>query len=120
MTSFSGMHGSETLRNDIFQNSPKNGELQVKIDTMLAQFSPKGTYSPKVQEALSRIGSISETLASLAGETRAEIVSLYIETVTKTHLSDYSNKVAVLESHQRNRIANILGAANDNNYSQAA
>lgn len=69
---------------------------------------------------MSRIDSISDTLASISGETRSEIVNLYIETVTATHLSDYSNKVAILESHQRNRITNILGASNNDNFSQAA
>lgn len=115
-----GMHASETLGKDIFQHNPKPLELQAKIDAMLAQFSPDGKKSPKVQEALSRISSISDTLTSLAGETRAEIVSLYVETVTATHLSDYSKKASILESHQRNRIANILGASNDSDYSEAA
>lgn len=120
MAALNGMHGSETLRNDIFQDGPKNGELQVRIDAMLAQFAPEGSYSPKVQETLGRIGSISENLASLAGKTRKEIVDLYIETVTRNHLSAYAGKVSVLESHQRNRIANILGVANDSDFSHTA
>lgn len=115
-----GMHGSEILRDEIFQNTPKSLELQARIDAMLLQFSPKKENSPKVQEALNRIGSISEKLTSLAGETRAEIVSLYVETVTKTHLSDCASKVAILEAHQSTRIANILGASNDAKFSQAA
>lgn len=72
-----------------------------------------------MQEALDRISSISETLASITGGARAEIVSLYAETVATTHLLDYSNKVAILESHQRNRVASVLGA-NDEKYSQVA
>lgn len=120
MASPNGMNESETLKNAIFQNTPKSLELQAKIDAMLAQFSPEKTNSPKVQEALDRIGSISETLTSIAGETRAEIVSLYIETVTKTHLTDYSSKVAILEAHQRSRVADLLGASNDDRFSQAA
>ena len=119
MTQMNGMNGSETL-NGIFQKGPKVPELQAKIDAMLLQFSPEGKNSPKVQEALNRIGSISETLTSLVGGTRAEIVSLYTETVTTTRLSEYSNKVAILESHQRNRVSNILGASNDESYSQVA
>ena len=87
---------------------------------MLAQFSPEKTNSPQVQAVLGRIESISGTLAEIAGGTRAEIVNLYIETVTKTHLSDYSNKVAILEAHQRSRVADLLGASNDNRFSQAA
>ncbi len=121
MTSqLNGMHGSDTLKNDIFQNGPKSLELQMRIDNMLSQFSPEKKNSPRVQEALDRISSISDTLTSLAGETRAEIVSLYVETVTKTHLNNYSNNVAVLEAHQRSRIAWILGASNDEHFSQAA
>lgn len=119
MASPNGMNESETL-NGIFQKGPKIPELQAKIDAMLLQFSPKGENSPKVQEALERIGSISQTLTSLAGGTRAQIVDLYAETVTITRLSEYSSKVAILESHQRNRVSNILGASNDENYSQVA
>ncbi len=121
MAPLNGMYGSETLNGEIFQkNTLKPLELQSRIDAMLAQFSPERKNSPKVQEALDRIGSISETLVSLAGGTRAEIVGLYVETVKERHLSDYENKVAVLEAHQRSRIANILGASNESQFKQAA
>lgn len=106
-----GMCGSEVLNNEIFGSQPLMRKLQIDIDTILSKFSPERSCSPKVQETLSRIDSISQTLASISGETRAEIVSLYGETVTTTHLADYSAKVAFLESHQRSRIANILGAS---------
>lgn len=120
MAQMNGMHGSETLNNEIFQKGPKVPELQAKIDAMLLQFSPEAKKSPKVQEALNRIGSISDTIASVAEGTRADLVELYKNTVVETHLSDYSSKVAILESHQRNRVASVLGASNDENYTQAA
>lgn len=114
------MHTSEVLSNEIFGKQPLVCKLQQDIDTILSKFSPDRVCSPKIQETLGRINSISETLASLSGETRAEIVSLYTETVTTTHLTDYSSKVAILESHQKNRIAGILGASNDERFSQSA
>ncbi len=114
------MHGSEVLNSKIFNNQPIQTELQKKIASMLDQFSPDNT-SAQVQEVLKRIWSLGDTLTSLAGQTRAEIVSLYTETVTKTHLSDYSNKVAILEAHHSNRIAIILGApTNDSGISKKA
>lgn len=115
-----GMHTSEVLNKEIFNNQPRETELQKKIASMMHQFSPDNA-STKVQEVLNRIWSLWDTLTSLAGQTRAEIVSLYVETVTKTHLSDYSNKVAILEAHHSNRVANILGAsANDSIISKKA
>ena len=120
MSSSNGMYGSETLNNEIFGKQPPVCKLQKDIDTILAKFSPERKCGPKVQETLNRISSISETLVSLSGETRAEIINLYMETVTANHLSKYSQQVAVLESHQRNRVASILGASNDENFSQVA
>ncbi|MFA6090662.1 MAG: hypothetical protein WC774_02700 [Candidatus Gracilibacteria bacterium] len=120
MSSVNGMHGSETLNSKIFKEQPGLIDLQIRINEKLAGLSPERKNSPKIQETLGRIESISETLASLVGETRAEIVNLYTETLTSTHLGDYSNKVAILESHQRARITNILGASNDENHSQVA
>lgn len=120
MVATNGMHGSETLSEKIFQSGPKTPELQTKINAMLLQFSPVAKNNPKAQEILGRIGSISETLTSIAGDTRKEIVALYMETVAEKHLSNYSQQVAMLELHQRNRVASVLGASNDAHYSQAA
>jgi hypothetical protein len=120
MAQMNGMNRSEVLNNEIFGEQPRVCELQKIIDAQLAQLYPESKKSQEVQEVLNRIGSISETLVSLSGETRAEIVSLYAETVATTHLSEYSNKVAILESHQRGRVALVLGASNDEKYSQAA
>lgn len=52
-----GIQTSETLRNDIFKKQPGASELQINIESMVAQFSPKNV-SPKVQEVLDRIGYI--------------------------------------------------------------
>lgn len=120
MSSVNGIHGSETLNSKIFKEQPGLVDLQIRINEKLALLSPERQNSPKVKEVMNRIEFISETLTSLVGEPRAEIVELYTETLTSTHLGNYSNKVAILESHQRNRITNILGASNDENYSQAA
>lgn len=101
-------HGSNTLSNEIFKKQPGPTELQRKIESMVAQFSPR-SMSPKVQEVLNRIGFIGDTLTHIAGETRAEIVSLYTETVTKAHLTVCSSQIDILNAHQCQRIANILG-----------
>ncbi len=100
-----GMHTSEVLNNEIFGKQPRISKLQQEVDSILSKFSPERASSPKIQEALSRINSISETLASISDETRTEIVKLYTDTVIGTHLGTYSNNVAILEAHQRNRIA---------------
>lgn len=94
--------------------------MQKKIDAQLSQLYPEAKKSPKVQEALARIESLSETLTSIAGETRAEIVGLYAETVTDKHLSACAGKIAILETYQQQRVASILGASNDAKFSKAA
>ncbi|MDD2891707.1 MAG: hypothetical protein PHQ95_01970 [Candidatus Gracilibacteria bacterium] len=119
MAQINGMHDSQILNNEIFGEQPRACELQKKIDAQLAQLYPEAKKSPKVQEALARIGSLSETLNSLSEGTREGLVSLYIDTVTEKHLSDCSAQVAILEAHHRDRVANLLGA-NDQIYSRAA
>ena len=115
-----GMHTSEVLNNEIFGKQPLVYKLQQDVDAILARFSPERKCGPKVQETLDRIATLSEIIASATGETRVELVSLYAETVTKTHLANYSKQVDILESHQRGRVANILGVTNDDRFSQAA
>ena len=114
------MHTSEVLNNEIFGKQPRISKLQQEIDSILSRFSPERASSPKIQEALSRINSISETLASISDETRTEIVELYQDTVFKKHLNEYSGKVAVLEEHQRKRVYDLLNASNDEHFSQVA
>jgi DNA invertase Pin-like site-specific DNA recombinase len=116
---FNGMHESETLKKDIFQAGPKALELQIRMESMLAQFSPE-TKSQKVQEAFARITRLKKEIGEIAGETREGLVDLYAETVIKTRLSEYNNQVAILEAHQRSRVANLLGASNEDIFTQTA
>jgi hypothetical protein len=118
--SVNGMHNSEALKQDIFGEQPLISHLQNDINAILAKFSPDRQSSPKIQEAMCRIESISDTIATLGDMTRKDIVSLYAETVINTHMSKYASNVAILEAHQQNRIANILGASNDDKFSQVA
>jgi len=104
-----GMHGSDILNKEIFTKEPKPHDLQNRIEEMLAQFSPERKNSPKVQAALARIDDLTEKIMTVAGETRRELVGLYKETVTQTHLEQYESQVAILEAQNRDRIANLLG-----------
>lgn len=97
-----GMHGSEVLNNEIFGEQPRVSELQQEVDRIIAELSPNRISSPKIQESLDRISSLSETLASVGGQTRVKLRELYI---TTTHLQGYKDQVAILEAHQRSRIA---------------
>lgn len=80
-----GMHTSETLKQDIFQTEPKPLDLQMRMEKMLAQFSPE-RKSQKVEEALANISRLTKEIGDIAGETREGLVDLYAETVIKTHL----------------------------------
>lgn len=115
-----GMQGSEVLDKKIFGEQPHVSSLQQKVTDLLVQLAPERKHNLEIQQALGRIGSLSETLNTLAGGTREELVALYTETVATTHFSNYAQQVAVLESHQRDRVASLLGASNNDTYSQAA
>lgn len=115
------MQGSETLNNAIFQGgAPTKYALEGKINAMLTQYAPEVSKNPKAQEILSRIETLSQAVASRGEGTRVDLVNLYMETITKKHMLEYEEKVAILEDHQRNRIASILSASNDESFTQAA
>lgn len=108
MAAANGMHGSDTLQNDIFGNSPRMVGLSEEVQKMLQQFSPEQTRSPAVSERISRISAIADALESVAWDTRKKLVNLYTETTIQQWLKAYESKVAVLEEHQRARVAEVL------------
>lgn len=108
MTAVNGIHGSDTLQNDIFGDSPRMVGLSEEIRKMLQQFSPEQTRSSVVSEKIERISAIADALQSVAWETRAGIVELYTETAIQRGLKNFESKVAILEKHQHDRVAEVL------------
>lgn len=59
------IHTSETLQKDIFQAGPKPLELQSRMESMLAQYSPD-TKSQRVQEAFAKIIQLTREIGDIA------------------------------------------------------
>jgi hypothetical protein len=111
MATVHGIHGSETLNTQIFDTQPRSTELWKKIEEMLAQLSPNQYINPIISEKINNICALSDTLEWIAWETRNNLVSLYVETVTERHIGEYKTKVTLLEEHQRTRVAEVLRAS---------
>lgn len=116
MAKTNGMNGSETLR-EAQWTQPTKYDLELKIELLLNQFS-----QDKWGEILSqtRIPGLLNQIQELAWETGTQLAMLHAETLVINRLTTTKQRVEILELHQRDRIANILGTSNDGVFSEAA
>jgi hypothetical protein len=118
-----GMHGSETLQNEVFGSQPKHYDLEFtrNLQKMLDQYS----VDPVAREAIScsRIPSLLAESMRLAEGTAGKLAGLRAELIVTGGIGQYySEPCTKLEEAHRGKVAAILSgeAANDASFEKAA